>query len=290
MGRVNRWSSSSRGIPRLHSELPPGSRSCLSPIVGSDRRLRLGEKETDEDRTGTINEVIGEAHGDFAGRGNQRMSLINDALRQAQEAQRKASAPPSPQLQFRPVEPAQHPRHDLGLIVPVALAVMALVALLFIWQLAQGHKASGPRELQAFTQPAAQAKIAPQSATPMPEVVAAAAQPSPPPPQPSPQTDSATGVTNPLAVTAPTTPASPPEAKEQEHEATNSVATTPPPGPKSPPLTLQAIAFNPKHPCVCINGTMLFVGEKLGDLRVVAIDRETVTLVGAGRTNILIMR
>jgi len=124
----------------------------------------------------------------------------------------------------------------------------------------------------------------------MPEVVAAAAQPSPPPPQPSPPTASATGVTDPLAVTAPTTPASRPAAKEQENEVTNSVAITPPPGPKPPPLKLQAIAFNPKQPCVLINGTMLFVGEKLGDLRVVAIDRESATLVGVGRTNTLTMR
>jgi len=122
-------------------------------------------QERDEDRTAVINQVLGEDHGDFAEKGNQRMSLINDALRRAAEAQRKASPPASPQMQFRPVEPAQHPRRDLGLIVPAALAMAALVTLLFIWQLANGHKASRPRETQALTPPAAQAQIALQPAT-----------------------------------------------------------------------------------------------------------------------------
>jgi hypothetical protein len=33
----------------------------------------------------------------------------------------------------------------------------------------------------------------------------------------------------------------------------------------------------------------LFVGEKLGDARVVAIDRESATLVSTGGTNVLTM-
>ena len=250
------------------------------------------------------------------------MSLINDALKRAKEAQRQAPPPPSPQMQFRPVELAPHSRHSLGLIGPAALATVALLALLFVWHLADERKAIGPREAQALPPPAAQPIIAPQPAAPMPEVVAAAAQPSPPPPQPFPQTASATGVTNPLAVTAAitpavtattapavtatttpavtaratpaaaatATPASAPEAKEQENEVTKSVAIRPPPVPKWPPLKLQAIAFNPKQPCVLINGTMLFVGKKLGDLQVVAIGRESATLVGVGRTNTLTMR
>jgi hypothetical protein len=36
-----------------------------------------------------------------------------------------------------------------------------------------------------------------------------------------------------------------------------------------------------------IGGKTLFVGDKLGDLRVVAIDKESATLVGAGQTNVL---
>jgi hypothetical protein len=36
-----------------------------------------------------------------------------------------------------------------------------------------------------------------------------------------------------------------------------------------------------------ISGRTLFVGDKLGDLRVVAIDQQSATLAGAGQTNVL---
>ncbi len=36
-----------------------------------------------------------------------------------------------------------------------------------------------------------------------------------------------------------------------------------------------------------IGGKMLYVGDKVGDLRIVAIDQESATLIGATRTNVL---
>ncbi len=73
--------------------------------------------------------------------------------------------------------------------------------------------------------------------------------------------------------------------REQESDATNSVAITPPPKPA--PLRLQAIVFNPQRPSALISGKTLFIGDKLGDARVVAIDQESATLVSAGKTNLL---
>lgn len=73
----------------------------------------------------------------------------------------------------------------------------------------------------------------------------------------------------------------------QESEATDSSAMTAQTPPKPAPLRLQAIVFNPKRPSAMINGKTLFIGDKLGDLRVVAIDRDSAILAGAGRTNIL---
>jgi hypothetical protein len=78
-----------------------------------------------------------------------------------------------------------------------------------------------------------------------------------------------------------------PAADAQENEATNAAALTPPPPPKPAPLRLQAIIFNPRRPSAMISGKTLFVGDKLGDLRVVAINRESATLAGAGQTNVL---
>ena len=83
------------------------------------------------------------------------------------------------------------------------------------------------------------------------------------------------------------TSASPAVAKEPENEATNAVAIAPAPQPKPAPLRLQAIVFNPKRPSALISGKTLFLGDKLGDARVVAIDRESATLVGGGKTNVL---
>jgi MSHA biogenesis protein MshK len=191
-------------------------------------------------------------------------------------------------MQFQPVEPGQHVRHGLGLIVPVALAVVALIGLVFVWQWAQGHRMTEPREARAVTRTAVQTTVAPQPVS----APAAAALPTPPSePNSAPQKKSrgtpATGVTDTLAATESATPAGAALAKEQESEATNSAAIAPPAQPKPAPLRLQAIVFNPKRPSALISGKTLFIGDKLGDARVVAIDRESATLVGAGKTNVL---
>jgi hypothetical protein len=36
-----------------------------------------------------------------------------------------------------------------------------------------------------------------------------------------------------------------------------------------------------------ISGRTLFIGDRLGGLRLVAIDRQSATLIGHGRTNVL---
>jgi hypothetical protein len=65
-------------------------------------------------------------------------------------------------------------------------------------------------------------------------------------------------------------------------------AETAPSGP--PPIRLQAIVFHPTRPSAMINGRTLFVGDMVGDMRLVAIGRESATLVGAGQTNLLTLR
>ena len=39
-----------------------------------------------------------------------------------------------------------------------------------------------------------------------------------------------------------------------------------------------------------INGKTLFVGDMLGEMQLVAIGRQSATLVGAGQTNLLTLR
>ena len=57
--------------------------------------------------------------------------------------------------------------------------------------------------------------------------------------------------------------------------------------PKPAPLRLQGIFFHPKRPSAIISGKTVFIGDKVGDLRVVAIEPDGATLVGAGQTNVL---
>jgi hypothetical protein len=216
------------------------------------------------------------------------MSLVNDALKRAKEAQQQAAPPPPSQMQFRPVEPGQQVRGGLGRIVPVAFVVLVLLVVVLAWQWSKGNRMTEPREARAVTRTAVQTTAAPPPvSTP---VVATTPAPTPEPaplPQPESHPLPATGAVDMLAAIDSVTSISPAVAKEPENEATNAVAIAPTPQPKPAPLRLQAIVFNPKRPSALISGKTLFLGDKLGDARVVAIDRESATLVGGGKTNVL---
>ena len=213
------------------------------------------------------------------------MSLINDALRRAKDAQQQTQPPPSPELPFKPVEPAPlGSPHGQGLLLPVALVVIALLLLLSAWQWFQHRNSTGPTEVNARTPRVAPAIPAPQPAS-APAVASrtqsdATAQPDSP-------TSPAFGPGAILAADAATVAANTPAADAQESDAAKTAALAPPPPPKPAPLRLQAIVFNPRRPSAMISGKTLFVGDKLGDLRVVAIDKESATLVGGGQTNVL---
>jgi len=214
------------------------------------------------------------------------MSLVNDALKRAKEAQQQAAPPPPSQMQFRPVEPGQQVQPGFGLVVPITLTVLALISLV-AWQWGRGNRMTAPQEATAITWTAAQTTAAPPVSTP---VAATSTAPTTEPTSP-PQTEShsipATGIVDTLAAIDSATSASPAVAKEPENEATNAATIASAPQPKPAPLRLQAIVFNPKRPSALISGKTLFLGDKLGDARVVAIDRESATLVGAGKTNVL---
>ena len=206
------------------------------------------------------------------------MSLINDALRRAKEAQDDVPLPTSRDLPFRPIEPAQQrARRGLGLLLPGALAVVALLSLLFVWQWTQARMGVTPTTVNART-----------TRVPLTTAPAAALATRPAPVQAPPAPSSpATGAVATLAADAASAPSDDSIDDMQESEATDPPAMTASTPPKPAPLRLQAIVFNPKRPSAMINGKTLFIGDKLGDLRVVAIDKESAILAGAGRTNIL---
>jgi len=206
------------------------------------------------------------------------MSLINDALRRAKEAQEQAPSPESPQLPFRPVEPAQEvARRGLGLMLPVAMAGAALLTLFSIWRWSQAHLDTVPTEVNA------RAKAIPPVTTPAP---ALAVQPAriQAPVAPAPSTARAD---TPVGADAAVTPTDDLFAEMEEGDATDASAMPALAPPKPAPLRLQAIVFNPRRPSAMVSGKTLFVGDKLGDLRVVSISKDSAILVGGGQTNIL---
>ena len=185
------------------------------------------------------------------------MSLINDALKRAKQAQKQGQTPP-PSLQFRPVEPGQKNKRGWDWVVPAIVAVIGIFALIFMWP-KNKDGLNGPLETKART-------LAAAKELPAAPVAAQAKQPEPPAPtEPGPS-----------AVPAPSDlsakPASPPE---------------PPAPPQPPPLRLQAIVYSPTRPSAIINNRTVFIGDRVGDLRVTAITQETTTLAGAGQTNVL---
>ena len=209
------------------------------------------------------------------------MSLINDALRRAKEAHQQTPVPP-PDLPFRPVEPGQQcARRGLGLLLPVALLVVALLVLLLGWQWAQRRRAPTPVEAAARTAPAAGNRA---EALPTPaKLGAAAAVPALPPQH---QAPALVGAATPAADTAPGA-SNVAVADAQDSEATNAALAVAPEPPKPAPLRLQAILFNPKRPSAIISGKTVFIGDRVGVLRVASIDQECAVLTGPSQTNVL---
>ena len=208
------------------------------------------------------------------------MSLINDALKRAKQAQQEAAESPAPVPHLRPVEPSQESaRHGLGLAVPIGLAVIALLGLMLFWVLWKKEGSVAPATnrpalsvaartpaAEPVSTPAAAPTTTPDSSAPAPDV-----RPS----IPEPAVASSNGsTTNPAAATS--------ESTDSNHVATIESA---PPTP--PPLKLQSIVYNPRSPSAMINGRVVFVGDRMRDLRVVAIHRDDVVLIGGGRTNLL---
>lgn len=197
------------------------------------------------------------------------MSLINDALKRAKEAQQQnqpaADGPP-----LRPAEPAQGKTGSSSktlLYIMVACVVFGNALLFF----AVGWKKETLQTSQPAPVPVA-STTTPTTTTTTP--VAAA------PATPVPASQPAIVGTNPVPVSASVTGSNSPFA------APPVVAVEPEP-PKPAPLKLQSIIYNPSRPSAMISGKFLFIGDKLRGFRVAAIDQETVTLIGNGETNVL---
>lgn len=215
------------------------------------------------------------------------MSLINDALRRAKQAQRQAA----PDAHFRPVDPGTPSgRQGFGLLLPALLTAIALLGLLLFWELSRrGPSAADAQTLLTVAARTPASSSAPsdpvEAPTSVPEASAAVNTSA----LSKPTVESAQGAGTSTAdsslpddapVPARTNTAPTASARSETNHPTLTE-------PAIPPLKLQGIVFNPGRPSALINGRVIFVGDRVREYRVFAIRRDDVLLVGAGRTNLL---
>src|ERR1051326_1703188 len=67
------------------------------------------------------------------------MSLINDALKRANEAQQKAEQAPPPELKFREADPRQARTKRFGWALPALITALALAGVFAVWQMNAPH-------------------------------------------------------------------------------------------------------------------------------------------------------
>jgi hypothetical protein len=226
------------------------------------------------------------------------MSLVNEALKRAKQAQPPPSLPPSAGPQLRPVEPAQQCLRGVGLALPVLCALAAMLAILFVGWAYRQHASASPAA--AVAQPTAPVQPAPAAAPAVPpapaQVPVASSVSLPPPGAPAPGEPRQTSTPAlPAAAQVGAAPASTltsaasdaSAAAELPAPATNAPAVAELPVPKPAPLRLQAILYHPTRPSAMIGGKTVFLGDKVGEARVASITAESVTLIGSGRTNVL---
>jgi hypothetical protein len=185
------------------------------------------------------------------------MSLINDALKRAQEAQRKDS-PAYIVSPMRPNAPAPAPapisrrkKRNLSWILPVVIVLLVVVAVFFV------AMAMAKRTVKNIV-------AVPAVSAPQPVETVAAPAPNPPAPEPPP--------------TVAATPAPPPEVIGPA-----AIVTDVP----KPVIILQGVVNDPKHPWAIVNGKSVYLGDNVEGMRVTVISRSSITLTGNGQTNIV---
>jgi len=176
------------------------------------------------------------------------MSLINDALKRAKEAQQKSS-PAAAGPQFRPAEPAQPATPGMAVAVPLVLLLLVFLGALFLWL---NRQKAAAREPITETKPVAPIIPAPEAKPPVQTVAAVAPAP----------------VVKEQPVIPPVAP--------------SPVATV-----SAPPLKLQAIFFSPGHSSAIINGKTVRAGDAFKGFHVAAITESSATLVSATETNVM---
>lgn len=208
------------------------------------------------------------------------MSLINDALKRAKQAQ-ELNPPPPPNLPFRAAEPAPQRKSPLPMILLFAVAAVFLVGGLLV-VMALVKRASAPQVVTATQLPDPAQPMAVVEASPLPDPLPdATLDPTIATPE-TPAVALLAADADSLAITEAVT-----EVALATPTADESVVAPLIETPSAPALKLQGIFYNPNRPSAIVNGKTVFVGNSVGELRVLAITREAVTLGSTTQTNVL---
>ena len=188
------------------------------------------------------------------------MSLINDALKRAQEVQRPNAPSSVASMRTINTRPKERPFANRLLIVIIFLllsAAFAFIGLAMTGRLAKKNVAVPPI---AMAQPVAAAAASPPISAAAPAVAAAVAQSEP---KSLPASASAPVIAAPV-VAPPPTPLVLPDS-----------------------LHVQGIAYDPVRPWAIVSGRTVYVGDLVKGVRVIGITKNTVTFGDNGQTNFL---
>ena len=191
------------------------------------------------------------------------MSLINDALRRSKQTGEKKNLEPTEGAPMQPVQSPGGSSRFVSVRFLIGFAIVALFGGLLFWKSAQKKASTIADSRGKKGTPIAQEPVVPAATPP---VVAQVVQPSK-----LPTTQAATSVASEPSNNSPVTPIAAPAP------------------PSAPQLKLQGIFYRLNHSTALISGKTVGAGEMILGVRVLKIDRQSVTLEWNGQTNVLTM-
>ena len=242
------------------------------------------------------------------------MSLINDALKRAKQAQQQNPSGGTPVVPLQPVDDARPPSLFLRSMVAILAVVTLACSGWFFWKwwTSQDESPSAVAAvIKAKTSSAAQSKAGPLSSSRKSaiqvstNIVVRTTADATPSNAAAPPADALAALSNVVATptnaaaTLTNTGLTPTTGTEVRSVPTNASISTsqtnaatpapvavpaPPPSPFAD-LKLRSIIYRADKPAAVINGDMLYIGDEIRGARVVRIQRHTVTVERNGETN-----
>ncbi|PYK95988.1 MAG: hypothetical protein DME19_21255 [Verrucomicrobia bacterium] len=210
------------------------------------------------------------------------MSLINDALKRARQAQQQNPFSGQPEVPLQPADYAARPNWLLRTVVGLlVLASLAGAGWFFSrwWRSSAESPRVGTVAEDSTRESAAKSKVPAGPAQRKQTITVSTNIVVRTNPVALPQSEAAAQpASTHLAVSLPASNAA------ALMSPTNLVVPAPPPSPFAD-LKLQSIIFREDKPAALINGEMLFIGDEIRGARVLRIERQSVTVERKGDTN-----